>query len=197
MQDDILKLIEKLKNKDNEAFEIIYYQTHKMVFSIIYSIVKDDLDAEDLMQDTYIKMIENINSFKVGRNFKTWLGTIARNLAIDHYRRSQRVLNIDLQEEEQVYLESTNENLDLKAEALELLETLSSDEQLIVLLRVVDELTFREISEITNRPLGTVIWSYNQSINKLSKLYKEVLKWVRKLLRLPWNQKLIERFLMF
>jgi hypothetical protein len=42
-----------------------------------------------------------------------------------------------------------------------------------------------------------VIWSYNQSINKLSKLYKEVLKWVRKLLRLPWNQKLIERFLMF
>ncbi|HPX72082.1 MAG TPA: RNA polymerase sigma factor [Acholeplasmataceae bacterium] len=176
MQDDILKLIEKLKNKDNEAFEIIYYQTHKMVFSIIYSIVKDDLDAEDLMQDTYIKMIENINSFKVGRNFKTWLGTIARNLAIDHYRRSQRVLNIDLQEEEQVYLESTNENLDLKAEALELLETLSSDEQLIVLLRVVDELTFREISEITNRPLGTVIWSYNQSINKLSKLYKEVLK---------------------
>ncbi len=197
MQDDILKLIEKLKNKDNEAFEIIYYQTHKMVFSIIYSIVKDDLDAEDLMQDTYIKMIENINSFKAGRNFKTWLGTIARNLAIDHYRRSQRVLNIDLQEEEQVYLESTNENLDLKAEALELLETLSSDEQLIVLLRVVDELTFREISEITNRPLGTVIWSYNQSINKLSKLYKEVLKWVRKLLRLPWNQKLIERFLMF
>lgn len=197
MQDDILKLIEKLKNKDNEAFEIIYYQTHKMVFSIIYSIVKDDLDAEDLMQDTYIKMIENINSFKAGRNFKTWLGTIARNLAIDHYRRSQRVLNIDLQEEEQVYLESTNENLDLKAEALELLETLSSDEQLIVLLRVVDELTFREISEITNRPLGTVIWSYNQSINKLSKLYKEVLKWVRKLLRLPWNQKLIEKFLMF
>ncbi len=176
MQDDILKLIEKLKNKDNEAFEIIYYQTHKMVFSIIYSIVKDDLDAEDLMQDTYIKMIENINSFKAGRNFKTWLGTIARNLAIDHYRCSQRVLNIDLQEEEQVYLESTNENLDLKAEALELLETLSSDEQLIVLLRVVDELTFREISEITNRPLGTVIWSYNQSINKLSKLYKEVLK---------------------
>ena len=78
MQDDILKLIEKLKNKDNEAFEIIYYQTHKMVFSIIYSIVKDDLDAEDLMQDTYIKMIENINSFKAGRNFKTWLGTIAR-----------------------------------------------------------------------------------------------------------------------
>lgn len=197
MQDDILKLIEKLKKKDNEAFEIIYYQTHKMVFSIIYSIVKDDLDAEDLMQDTYIKMIENINSFKAGRNFKTWLGTIARNLAIDHYRRSQRVLNIDLQEEEQVYFESTNENLDLKAEALELLETLSSDEQLIVLLRVVDELTFREISEITNRPLGTVIWSYNQSINKLSKLYKEVLKWVRKLLRLPWNQKLIERFLMF
>ncbi len=176
MQNDISKLIDRLKNRDNDAFEIIYYETHKMVFSIIYSIVKDDLDAEDLMQDTYIKMIENINSFKSGRNFKTWLGTIARNLAIDHYRRSQRILNVDLAEEEQVYFESSNENLDLKAEALELLDTLSSDEQLIVLLRVVDELTFREIAEITNRPLGTVIWSYNQSINKLSKLYKEVLK---------------------
>ncbi|MGI6786944.1 MAG: RNA polymerase sigma factor [Acholeplasmataceae bacterium] len=173
---DIKQLVERIKNRDNQAFEIIYYQTHKMVYSIIYSIVKDDLDAEDLMQDTYIKMIENINSFQHGKNFKTWLGTIARNLAIDYYRRNQRKLNVDLLEEEQVYFESTGENLDLKAEALELLEMLSSDEQLIVLLRVVDELTFREISEITNRPLGTVIWVYNQSISKLSKLYqKEVL----------------------
>lgn len=172
MADNYKTLIQKLKNKDQAAFETIYYQTHKMVYSIIYAIIKDDLDAEDLMQDTYIKMIENINSFNTSKNFKTWLGTIARNLAIDFYRRNQKTINIDLQADEQVYFEASSTNLDLEAEATELLDELTSDEQLIVLLRVVDELTFREISDITNRPLGTVIWSYNQSISKLSKLYK-------------------------
>ena len=71
MKDSIPQLIQKLKQKDNQAFELIYYETNKLVYSIIVSIVKDDDATEDLMQETYIKMIENINQFDPKRNFKS------------------------------------------------------------------------------------------------------------------------------
>lgn len=172
MSRDFNELIKLIKQKDELAFEEVYFMTNKMVYSIIISITKDEDVTEDLMQDTYIKMVKNINQFQAGYNFKTWLGTIARNLAIDYYRRNQREYVVDISLEEQQFFETTEKNLDLEAEAFELLDTLTSDEQLIVLLRVIDELTFREIAEITERPLGTVIWSYNNSIKKLSKMYK-------------------------
>ena len=172
MNDDINILIEKLIQRDNQAFETIYYRTNKMIYSIIITIAKDEMVTEDLMQETYIKMIKSIHSFKRGKNFNTWLGTIARNLAIDYYRRNQKTITVDIQEEGQLLFSNQSVNEDIKAEALELLNHLNEDEQLIVTLRVVNELTFKEISEITQRPLGTVIWSYNNSISKLSKQYK-------------------------
>ena len=173
MKDSIPQLIERLKQKDNQAFELIYYETNKLVYSIIVSIVKDDAATEDLMQETYIKMIENINQFDPKRNFKSWLSTIARNLAIDYYRKSSHEQLIDITIEEEVYYKSDAKNLDLEHEAFELLEILTDDERIIVLLRVFDEMSFKEISKIVNRPIGTVLWSYNNSIKKMSDNYKK------------------------
>src|SRR5690554_7047163 len=82
--------IEKLKQKDELAFEFIYKQTSSSVYAIIINIVKDHNKTEDLMQDTYIKMIKSINSYNNKYNFKTWLITIARNTAIDNYRKTKK-----------------------------------------------------------------------------------------------------------
>lgn len=167
------KTLEKLKKKDQQAFEKVYHETKNAVFAIIISITKNQDDAEDLMQDTYIKMLESINSYNPKKSFKTWIMTIAKNLAIDHYRRQRKTYTVDMLEEEQVFFKADSYNPDSDIIALELLDTLTDDERIIVLLRVVDELTFKEISEVVDRPLGTVLWSYNNSMKKLEKEYNK------------------------
>ena len=170
------QLIEALKNKDNKAFEQIYYETNKLVFSIIASIIKDDDTIADLMQETYIKMVRNINQYDSNKSFKTWLGTIARNTAIDFYRKNQHIVQVDITDEEGMVYQAKEIDLDLEHYAFELLEILSEDERIIVLLRVIDELSFKEIANIVDRPLGTVLWSYQNSMNKLSKEYKKAVR---------------------
>ena len=70
--------IERLRHKDNEAFEYIYEHSKRGVYAIIVAIVKDRQTTEDLMQDTYIKMLKNINQYQVGRNFNAWITQIAK-----------------------------------------------------------------------------------------------------------------------
>ena len=79
---DLNQAIERLKLKDEVAFEYIYSVTSKLVYTVIIGIVKDHSATEDLMQDTYIKMIQSINSYNNKHKFNNWLTKIARNTAI-------------------------------------------------------------------------------------------------------------------
>lgn len=73
---DLNQAIERLKVKDEVAFEYIYSVTSKLVYTVIIGIIKDHSATEDLMQDTYIKMIQSINSYNNKHKFNTWLTTI-------------------------------------------------------------------------------------------------------------------------
>jgi len=163
---DFDKYIDRLKEKDNEAFAFVYENTKKGVFSIIASIVRSRAETEDLMQDTYIKMLQNINSYQKGRNFNAWLMQIAKNLAIDHYRKHSRTTIYDPQDQMYVFDTSQEpETNDLEIE--EIVKYLSPEEKEIVLLHIVGGHVFRQIASIVDKPLGTVLWIYNKAIKKL------------------------------
>ena len=87
---DIKILIEKLKNGDMSVFDDIYYSTKDNVYYTILSIVKDASLSEDIMQETYLKTLEKIHSYKPSNSFNSWIITIARNLAINEYNRRKR-----------------------------------------------------------------------------------------------------------
>ena len=166
--DDYIDLLIK---KDNEAFKIVYENTKKGVFSMIISIVRNKAVTEDLMQDTYIKMIEKIRQYKKGRNFYAWLLQIAKNTALDHYRKFNKETVYDPQE--QAYY---HENLKTEAKTysvLDLVKPLDETEKQIVLYRAVNERKFKDIAKAVDKPLGTVLWIYNKAIKSL-KDYLEV-----------------------
>ena len=94
------KYIDSLIKKDDKAFEVVYENTKKGVFSMIISIVNNKAVTEDLMQD---KMIEKIRSYKKGRNFNAWLLQIAKNTAIDYYRKYNRETVYDPQEKDYMF----------------------------------------------------------------------------------------------
>lgn len=159
--------VEKLKNKDEDAFETIYKQTQHGVFALIVGIVKDRNLAEDLMQETYIEMIKSINSYQKKYKFINWLLTIARNKAIDEYRRRKRELKIDINDSQ--FNLSTNATQDHDVEADYLLSLLTIDEREVVLLYVVQNLKHKDIASILNKPVGTVTWLYKTAMDKMRK----------------------------
>lgn len=168
---DFDKYIPLLKEKNEEAFEIVYQQTKKLVYIIIVGIIKDRSEVEDIMQDTYITMLEKINQYRLGTSFQNWLLTIARNKAIDHYRKKQRELLID-EEIEDIVLPKTEAIGEKNILVEEMLNLLQPIEKTIFLFRNLENLKNREIAEILDLPLGTVLWHYSNAVKKIKK-YKD------------------------
>ena len=166
MKKDINELVKQLQNGNIEVFDDIYYQTKNIVYYSIFIILKDYQLSEDIMQDTYLKALNKIHTYKRKAHFKSWLVTIAKNLAINEFNRRKREMLIDISDQEYIFgsTASTSENEVL---ITQIFKILSDTEKEVVLLHVVGDLKHREIAAILNKPLGTVTWTYNQAIKKL------------------------------
>lgn len=164
--------IERLKLKDNEAFRYVYDETKRGVYAMIISIVKDRQATEDLMQDTYIKMLKNIDMFTPGRDFNSWIVQIAKNTALDYYRKHQKLIITDpiadIHIIDNVQTEtSSNSNNDYSLE--EMIKPLNEEERQIILLHLVSDMKFKSIAETMNKPLGTILWMYQKALKKIKK----------------------------
>jgi len=169
---ELNNLVKKLQNGNMDVFDAIYYETKSLVYYTILNIVKDRSLAEDIMQDTYLKGLEKIHTFKATFSFKSWIVMIARNMAINEYNRRKRELSFDVNEDEYIFgtVESSSEK---ELIVKEMLEFLKPEEQEIVILHVIGDLKHREIAAMLKKPLGTVTWTYNQAIKKLQEHYGE------------------------
>ncbi|HLG40336.1 MAG TPA: RNA polymerase sigma factor [Chitinophagaceae bacterium] len=85
-----LVLIEQLKRKDEAAFKEIVEQWKDLVYNTVLGIVQNETEAEDLTQDVFIKVFENISSFKGGSKLSTWIYRIATTTALDYLRSKKR-----------------------------------------------------------------------------------------------------------
>ena len=155
--------INQFKKKDYNQFEVFYQLTKKNVFFSIATIIKDENLIDDIMQDTYLKFLNQIDKVDLSKNISAYLNRIARNLAIDVYNSRKK----------EIYSEEVFEDIedqgqeDDDEDILKILDTLELDEKEIVTLHVINDLKFREIAEIIDKPLGTVLWIYQRAIKKL------------------------------
>lgn len=170
---DLKAAINGIKEKDETAFEFIYNSTSSSVYGIIKAIIKDHNKTEDVMQDTYVKMIKSINSYNNKYNFKSWLLTIARNTALDYYRKIIKEEIIDVNENEHLFPQQKSV-AESKSLANYYLSLLDDDEREIVVLFAMENFKHKDIAKIVNKPIGTVTWIYNKAIKKLKKASKEV-----------------------
>ena len=164
----------KLKRGDNDAFDGIYHLTKRGVFSLVLSIVKNPYVAEDLMQDTYLKIKEKILYYKDGTNGYAWILTIARNLSLNYLNKNNKVDVLDTTEHEYLTA-STDKNFTKDDMPIFKLakQHLNDFELQVVVLYAVYGYKHREIASLLNKPLGSVLWTYNNSIKKLQKILKK------------------------
>ena len=160
------QIIEEFRVCNYVNFDYFYKKNKKNVFFSIAAIIDDKDIIDDLMQDTYIRFLENIDKYKTGTSINAYLSTIAHNISINYYNREKRLIHND--EVIEVVKDREKDPYD-EIEAIELLKDLEPLEKQIVVLHVLNDLKFREIADIIQKPLGTVLWIYNKAIAKLKK----------------------------
>lgn len=161
--------VKKLKSGDRRAFDDIYQMTHRKIYFVALSILKDRALAEDIVQDTYLKYLDKLYQY-TQKNTLSYLLTIARNLALNEYnRRKREIRDLDLDAPAFSYdqfIEITAERKELIQKALGML---NETERNIFLLHVLEKMTHREIAMILDKPLGTITWTYQQAIRKMKR----------------------------
>ncbi len=166
--------LERLKKGDNDAFDAIYHLTKRGVFSLLLSITKNPYTAEDLMHDTYLRVKEKILYYKNGTNGYAWILTISKNLSYNFLNREKKMDIIDTSEHE--YLNPVTDKNFVKDDMPIFKiakQHLKNFELQVVYLYAVQGYKHREIAKILNKPLGTVLWTYHNSIKKLQKVLKK------------------------
>lgn len=156
------KLLCKISNGDNGAFEELYILTKKGVFSFLYSYFQNYYDAEDAMQSVYLKIKRGIHTYSPGTNGTAWILQIAKNHALTELNRYKVTAEL-METQEASYDFEYNTITDVMKKVL------SEDEQQIIILHVLWGYKHREIGEVLGIPTGTVTSKYKRSIEKLKK----------------------------
>ena len=125
--------------------------------------------TKDIVQDTFLKVLQSSSSYREQKNPKAWLFAIAHNQLVSLFRKQSRELLTDIMPETDV-VNSIESDCINSITLIEALKNLSISDREIVLLHVIAGLRFREISTAMNMPLGTVTGAYRRAISKLKSL---------------------------
>ncbi|WP_298420023.1 sigma-70 family RNA polymerase sigma factor [uncultured Kordia sp.] len=172
---ELEKLIEKFQQKDVKAFESLYTMYNDSIFGVIYTIVKNEDIATEILQDVFVKAWNKADSYNAGKGrFFTWLLNIARNAAIDKtrsksFKNAQQNLDVDFF----VHSIETNDSLDEKTNAIGLKKYVSKLAEKCK--KIIDFIYFKgytqkETSEALEIPLGTIKTRNRNCINELRKM---------------------------
>lgn len=183
------ELIIKTANGDEIAFEDLYNKTYKIVFGYIISLNKDYFTAQDILQDTFIKVRLNASKYTKSKSIlsfsqKTkeeklsedelfhgnplgWILKIAKNQTLMCFRKSKREVLSPDEEEEKIINIASYTDFDSRVLLEGALKLLNRKQKTILILHAVSGFKHKEIANILNLPLGTVLSNYSEAIKKL------------------------------
>lgn len=174
-------------NGNDTAFDILMRRYESKVFTYIQYAVKNQEQAEDLFQDVFVRVIVHLRSGKYTENgkFSSLVMRIAHNLLVDHYRKSNDNSFISSDDEELNILNSTdlavNENREqemmqqqLMSEVRYLITQLPANQREVLMMRFYDDLSFKEIADMTNCSINTALGRMRYAIMNLKKMAKNI-----------------------
>jgi RNA polymerase sigma-70 factor, ECF subfamily len=166
--DDEAQLVRSLQERDPVAMENFYQRYGSLTYSLAVRIVRNMAVAEDVVQETFLRIWNQIGSFDQKKgSLKPWVMAVARNRAIDHLRSAkdyhpQNILELERLEHYSQYADFESEiiNRDSVKRMGPVLETLTDNQRIVLRLGFYEGLTHTEIASRLNQPLGTVkTWS--------------------------------------
>lgn len=180
MNDNELMLIKRSQNGDIDAFEELIKDYKKVAYNIALRVLCNKEDAEDISQEALVKVYKNINSFNMQSTFKVWLYRIVMNTCFD-FKRKKKIItySIDkpIESEENEFAPDIPDNSSnpdiiiqnkLESQILyESIDKLDEDFKTVIVLRDLQNLSYKEIANILSCNEGTVKSRLNRARNKL------------------------------
>ncbi len=179
------ELIQRFINGEQSCFEQIIKRHKNKVFAYISLYIRDQALAEDIFQDTFMKVIQSVKSGRYQDNgkFISWVMRIAHNLIIDHFRRIRQMNTISNDEYDSDLFnsrklsESTVEDdiikRQIQKDVRKMISHLPDDQREVVILRHYAGLSFKEIAEITDVSINTALGRMRYALINMRKIMEE------------------------
>jgi len=175
------ELIRSYLSGKDIAFEVLLERHKSKVFTHIYIKVKDRDLANDIFQDTFIKVVNTLKAGKYNEEgkFLTWLMRIAHNLVIDHFRRSKKMPKVRENEEYSPFSVISNDELGQDEEMIiqqinqdvqKLVKMLPKEQREVVIMRHYNEMSFKEIAEATDVSINTALGRMRYALINMRKI---------------------------
>ncbi len=153
------RLIELAKAGDQAAMTELLQAVERPIYNTAFYYMKNEYDAKDIVQEAMIRIYTKIDTFKGQARFKTWAQRITINLCKDYFRSKKESLSIEGAELELVAKDDLEQEITVKLateDVIEIINTLPDSMRDVMILRYLQEYTYKEISETLNIPLNTV-----------------------------------------
>ncbi len=191
-QEALGKLVRQCMAGDQHAWQQLVVSQHRRIYAICYRFTGSASDAEDLTQDVFLKLYRNLASFDTQKgSFQTWITTLARNLLVDHFRRTRLdrasdSLDATLSGDEdgatmadrladpRPSQEAHASGLELKVKIQQALAQLSPELREAVVLRDLEDMDYKEIAQVLRVPEGTVKSRISRGRGELARLLQRI-----------------------
>jgi len=175
------ELVKNYLNGDNASFEILLVRHKSRVFAFIMSKIKNRDLSEDIFQDTFIKVINSLQKGKYNEEgkFLPWMMRISHNLVIDHFRKEAKMRKVRPTAEFDIFdvLDDGNKNQEevmmqtqVHADLKVLIEQLPEDQKEVLKMRYFEDLSFKQISDLTGTSINTALGRMRYALINLRKL---------------------------
>ena len=166
---ELKEIFVEIKYGNKIAFEKLYNNYNKLIYSIAYSMLKNKHDAEDVVQIVFEKLYLIDKEKLPNRNEASWLYSVTKNETINYLKRNKNSIDLD-----SIYnIEDNNNEINKIIDQdsyNRLISKLNDKEKEIISLKIVSNLSFSEIGKLLKEPTGTIKWRYYKSINTLKLL---------------------------
>lgn len=167
MDDDLL---DRFHLGDASAFDELMERYHRPVYQFAYRLTGHRATAEDIAQEVFVRAYRGLRGFRRASSLKTWLFRIAIRVAGEQRQDDGRQVTADAVAIGSPTALASLERRELETELGQAVAQLSPRQRTTLVLRVVHDLTFKEIAEVTGSALGTVKATYHQSVARLQAL---------------------------
>ncbi|AUC77181.1 MULTISPECIES: RNA polymerase sigma factor [unclassified Olleya] len=179
MSDNETILIKQLQSDrdKNAAFKTLITRYKERLYWHIRHIVKSHDDADDVLQNTFIKVFKNISKFKGDSQLYSWIYRIATNEALTHLKRNSKLKNINNEEVQDLLINNLESDVYFEGEAIQLklqkaIATLPEKQQLVFNMKYFQDLKYSELSEILETSEGALKASYHIASKKIEAYLK-------------------------
>src|ERR1035437_8573831 len=194
-QEALGKLVRQCMTGDQQAWQQLVVSQHRRIYGICYRFTGSACDAEDLTQDVFLKVYRNLASFDTQKgSFQTWIATLARNLLVDHFRRTRldRATDsldaglsndtegaggatlVDRLADPRPSQEDHAAGLELKVRIQQALAQLSPELREAVVFRDLEDMDYKEIAQVLRIPEGTVKSRISRGRGELARLLQRI-----------------------